>query len=222
MYVRVSTGGQSLETQNDALVRAAKARGERIARVYAEIEGGAARRRPELDRLLRDVRAGEISRLYVYRLDRLSRAGIRATLSIVEELDTCGVELVSIADGFSVTGPAREVVLAVLAWAAQIERQAISDRISAARSRIRDEGKDWGRPKREVDIDAVLDLKEKGKSIRAIAQALRVPKSTIHRVLGQQFEVGTALRANMALYGVPETPPKKGPSKLRKTRAKPS
>lgn len=68
MYVRVSTGGQSLETQNNAVVRGARARGDRIERVYAEIEG-AARRRPELDWLLADVRAGLIARLYVYRLD---------------------------------------------------------------------------------------------------------------------------------------------------------
>ena len=87
MYVRVSTGGQSVETQNDAVVRAARARGDVIGRVYAEIEGGGARRRPELERLLEDVRAGLIGRLYVYRLDRLSRAGIRSMLALVEELE---------------------------------------------------------------------------------------------------------------------------------------
>lgn len=211
MYVRVSTGGQSLETQNDAVVRAASARGERIGRVYAETEGGAARRRPELDRLLSDVRAGHVARLYVYRLDRLSRAGIRATLSIVEELQQHGVELVSIADGFTVAGPAQDVVLAVLAWAAQMERQAISERISAARTRVLAEGKAWGRPRREVDKSQVQAMRSEGLSFRDIAQRLRVPKSTLHRVLGLRGESSTA---------VPKTPAKTGPSELRKTRAK--
>ena len=208
MYVRVSTGGQSVETQNDAVVRAASARGERIGRVYAEIGGGAARRRPELERLMGDVRAGLVSRLYVYRLDRLSRGGIRATLSIVEELQCHGVELVSIADGFTVSGPARDVVLAVFAWAAQMERAAISERISAARTRVLGEGKAWGRPRRDVDPKAVRDLKSAGKTIRQIAQILHVPKSTVQRNAGQGLE------------SVPKTPaispPLAGPKKAGK------
>lgn len=195
MYVRVSTGGQSVETQNDAVVRAARARGDRIARVYAEVEGGDARRRPELDRLLSDVRAGAIRRLYTYRLDRLSRAGIRATLSIVEELDHCGVELVTVADGFSVMGPARDVVIAVLAWAAQIERQAISERITAARERVAAEGGAWGRPRRDVDLEQVALLRDSGSSVREIAETLRCPRSII----------GRAVKALEMPAGVPET-----------------
>jgi DNA invertase Pin-like site-specific DNA recombinase len=189
MYVRVSTGGQSVETQNDAVVRVARARGDRIARVYAEIEGGDARRRPELDRLMSDVRAGAIRRLYCYRLDRLSRAGIRATLSIVEELDHCEVELVTVADGFSVMGPARDVVIAVLAWAAQIERQAISERIGAAQERIESQGGTWGRPPRiTAEQREFIHLRRDhfGETIREIAVALKIPKSVIGRELSRK------------------------------------
>jgi DNA invertase Pin-like site-specific DNA recombinase len=204
MYVRVSTGGQSVETQNDAIVRAATARGDRIGRVYAEIEGGAARRRPELDRLLEDVRQGLVRRLYVYRLDRLSRAGIRATLAIIEELSQCGVELVSIADGFSVGGPTQDVVIAVVAWAAQMERAAISERIAAARQRIEAEGGAWGRPRREVDGQAVARLMGQGKSVREISQTLRVPRSIIGRAV-KDIRKKTAEWAE-SLCAVPKTP----------------
>lgn len=212
MYLRVSTGGQSVETQNDSVVRAASARGERIGRVYAEIEGGAARRRPELDRLLCDVRAGLVTRLYVYRLDRLSRAGIRATLSIVEELRQHGVELVSIADGFTVAGPAQDVVLAVLAWAAQMERQAISERISAARTRVRAEGGQWGRPRRMgIDLEQAKGMQSAGKTLRQIAMAMHVPKSTLHRVLGQDATRPESVPKTHAI-----SPVLAGPKKARK------
>lgn len=212
MYVRVSTGGQSVETQNDAVVRAASARGERIGRVYAEIGGGAARRRPELERLLNDVRGGLVSRLYVYRLDRLSRGGIRATLSIVEELQCHGVELVSIADGFTVSGPARDVVLAVFAWAAQMERAAISERISAARTRVLGEGKAWGRPRRMgVDLERVRAMRSEGRTLRQIAMALHVPKSTLHRLLGQDASPSEPVPKTHAI-----SPPLAGPKKARK------
>lgn len=197
MYVRVSTGGQSVETQNDAIVRGARARGDRIERVYAEVEGGAARRRPELDRLLSDVRQGLVGRLYVYRLDRLSRAGIRATLSIVEELDHCGVELVTLADGFSVSGPARDVIVAVLAWAAQMERQAISERIGAARERIEGQGGTWGRPPRiTAEQREFIHLRREnfGETIREIAIALKIPKSVVGRELSQKPESNRDIR----------------------------
>jgi DNA invertase Pin-like site-specific DNA recombinase len=210
MYVRVSTGGQSVETQNDAIVRVAQARGDRIGRVYAEIEGGAARRRPELDRLLEDARQGLITRLYVYRLDRLSRAGIRATLSIIEDLDSLNVELVTIADGFSIMGPAQDVVIAVVAWAAQMERQAIAERIGAARRRIEAEGGAWGRPAREIDLDRVVELRNSGCSVREVSQAMHVPKSIIGRVV-KTLEIPAT---------VPKTPaiprPLNGPKKAKK------
>lgn len=183
MYLRVSTGSQSVETQNDATLRAASARGDRIERVYAEITGGAARRRPELDRLRAAARAGEISRLWVYRLDRLSRGGIRATLSILEELEACGVEVVTVADGFALSGPARDVVVAVMAWAAEMEREAIAERIRSARARMAARGLPWGRPTRELDISQAKELRTAGRSIRQISMALHVPKSVIGRAL---------------------------------------
>lgn len=210
MYVRVSTGGQSLETQNDAIVRAARGRGDAIARVYAEVEGGAARRRPELDRLLGDVRLGLVARLYVYRLDRLSRAGIRATLSIVEELDAQGVELITLADGFSVSGPARDVIIAVLAWAAQMERQAISERIGAARRRIEAQGGAWGRPRREISGAQLADLLTAGKSVREIAETLHVPRSIVGRAV-KELDLSQAVPKTYLI-----SPRLAGPKKAKK------
>ena len=67
---------------------------------------------------------------------------------MVEELRRHHCELVTVSDGFDLSGPAAEVVLAVMAWAAKIERLAINVRISAARTRLEAEGRAWGRPPR--------------------------------------------------------------------------
>lgn len=65
---------------------------------------------------------------------------------------THGCELASVADGFGLDGPAAEVGLAVMAWAAKMERLAINERISAARERVEaerrrvgggDDRRDW-------------------------------------------------------------------------------
>ncbi len=178
-YYRVSSKSQDLAMQRLAVERAAAARGDVIAGSYSEKMSARTISRPELDRLRAAARAGHVRRLYVYRLDRLARSGIRDTFEVVEELRRHGVELVSVSDGFSLDGPAAEVVLAVMAWAAKMERLAINERISAARERVESEGRKWGRPSR-LDDDGTARaraMKAAGRSVREIAVALKVPKS---------------------------------------------
>ena len=94
-----------------------------------------------------------------------------------------GTDIVTVADGFSLNGPAAEVILAVMAWAAKMERLAINERIAAARERVEAEGRKWGRPSRftEEERAKVLAMRAEGRSIRAISIALKVPRSTVAR-----------------------------------------
>lgn len=104
---------------------------------------------------------------------------------MVEELRGHGVEIVTVADGFSLDSPAAEVVLAVMSWAAKMERLAIGERIAAARERVEAEGRSLGRPKR-VDaptLPKACRLRVSGKTVREIAIALKVPRSTIAAAL---------------------------------------
>ena len=184
-YCRVSSRAQDLSTQRHAIERAAGARGDTITLWHSEKRSGKLLARPELDQVRAEVRAGAISKLYVYRLDRLTRSGIRDTLEVVQELRQHGCEVVSIADGFDLGGPAAEIVLAVLSWASQMERLAINERISAARERVEAEGGKWGRPSRfdAVTLAKARALRGEGRSIREIAVAMKVPRSTVARAL---------------------------------------
>jgi len=122
---------------------------------------------------------------YVFKLGRLTRSGIRDTFEVIEELRAHGVELVSVSDGFALDGLAAEVVLAIMAWAAKMERLAINERISAARERVEAEGRARGRPRRldQRTHDRVVAMRAAGKSVREIAMALKVPKSTVARAV---------------------------------------
>jgi DNA invertase Pin-like site-specific DNA recombinase len=184
-YVRVSSKAQDHATQRAAIERAATARGDTVIAWYAEKLSGKTLGRPELDRLRTAVRVGEVRRLYVYRLDRLTRSGIRDTLDLVDELRGAGVDIVTIADGFDLNGPAAEIILAVMAWAAKMERLAINERIAAARARLEAEGRPWGRPKRltPAQVEAIVADRAAGKTVREIARARKVPKSTVARAL---------------------------------------
>jgi putative DNA-invertase from lambdoid prophage Rac len=187
-YIRVSSRAQDHATQRAAIERIAAARGDVITEWFAEKKSAKTMARAELHRLRAVAREGCISKLYVFRLDRLTRSGIRDTFELVEELRAHGVEIVSVADGFDLAGPAAEVVLAVMAWAAKMGRLAIGERISAARERIEAEGGRWGRPSR-VDgatRDRAVKLRAAGKTVRDIARTLKVPRSTIARALSQK------------------------------------
>ena len=184
-YCRVSSKAQDFATQRSAIERAATARGDTITSWRSEKRSGKLLARPELDQLRADARAGVIRKLYVYRLDRLTRSGIADTLQVVDEFRRHGCEVVSVADGFDLTGPAAEIILAVVSWAAKMERLAINERIAAARVRVEAEGGKWGRPARFSDEDRakVVAMHREGRSIRDIAVALKTPKSTVARAL---------------------------------------
>ncbi len=170
------------------MVRAAAARGDPIDCWYSEKQSGKNMARIELQRLRGDGRAGDLRRLYVFRLDRLTRSGIRDTLDLIEELQAHGVDVVSVADGFDLNGPAAEVVLAVMAWAAKMERIAINERIAAARERVEAAGGRWGRPRRmgRDEVVRAAAMRADGRSVREIAVALKVPRATVGRALASQ------------------------------------
>jgi DNA invertase Pin-like site-specific DNA recombinase len=182
-YLRVSSRAQDFATQKSAIERAATARGDTIAEWRSEKRSGKTLTRPELDRVRADARGGHVRKLYVFKLDRLTRSGIRDTFEVIEELRAHGCEIVSVSDGFALDGPAAEVVLAVMAWAAKMERLAINERISAARERVEAEGRSWGRPPRlsGEEIARVRELRRQGKSLRQIAIAMKIPLATVAR-----------------------------------------
>jgi DNA invertase Pin-like site-specific DNA recombinase len=183
-YVRVSTRGQDLAAQRRAIERAARARGQRVGRWFCEKESGRSLRRPVLAEVRAAARRGELDALYVFRIDRLTRSGVADTFHVIEELRAGGCALVSVADGFDLIGPWGDVVIAVLAAAAQIELAAMKERISAARERVRASGGTWGRaPRIDESDDARLLKLAKSKTVREIAIALKVPRSSVQRAL---------------------------------------
>lgn len=196
-YVRVSSRAQDHASQRAAVERAAGARGETVARWYSEKQSARTLARPALDQLRADARAGLVGTVWLYRLDRLSRSGIRDTFEVVEELRAHGVRVATVADGFDLDGPAAEVVLAVMAWAAKMERIAINERISAARERLAAEGRRWGRPPRMAppEVRRARALAAGGMSQREVARAMGVPRSTVVRALARKVPPPPASRS---------------------------
>lgn len=194
-YLRVSSRQQDWKLQRREIERAAAARGDQIPKRlwFEEKASGRSIDRPALKNLRAAVRAGLVRRLYVWRVDRLTRSGIRDTFDLVEEFRRGGAELVTVADGFDLSGPAADVVLAVMAWAAQMERNAIGERIRAARARVEAEGGRWGRP-RNVELDPKTLQRARRlrqtHSLSEVAALLKVPRSTLGDALAGNGHYG--------------------------------
>ena len=106
-YARVSTDDQDLALQREALEKAG------CRRIHEEKLSGARRDRPQLARLLDQVREGDV--VVVARLDRLARS-TRDLLEIAELLKEGGAGLRSLGEPWAdTTSPAGRMVLTVFA-----------------------------------------------------------------------------------------------------------
>jgi len=116
-YARVSTDDQDLALQRRALREAG------CRRLYEEKLSGAQRNRPELARLLDQVRDDDV--LVVTRLDRLARS-TRDLLDVAERLRDAGAGLRSLAEPWAdTTSPAGRMVLTVFAGIADYVEPAV-------------------------------------------------------------------------------------------------
>lgn len=193
-YVRVSSRSQNLATQRHALQQLVRPEDGEVT-WYLEKRSAKTMDRPELKRVLHDVGLGRVRKLYVFKLDRLTRTGVHDTYQTVEHLKAHGCTLVTAADGLPPITPGEDlpltakIVLTVLALAAEIELSVKNDRISAARERHAAEGLAWGRPLKErggggegsgaAKLAQVLEMRRRGLSVRQIAIAAKVPRATV-------------------------------------------
>lgn len=184
-YLRVSTPEQSEAMQRAAIERVRTARGDGELAWFTETRSGRGWERPELERLRALVFAGGCRRVYVWRLDRFTRRGIADTFELVDGFRRVGAEVISVTEGFDFGPPFGDIMLALMAWAAQMEGRAQLERVQGARARMAAEGRPWGRPPRVEpgsELEAkIVALRAEDRSFRSIAMAVKVPQTTVER-----------------------------------------
>lgn len=118
-YARLSTKDQNLDGQRDALTAAG------AERIFADTITVTARARPELDRLLSEIRSGDV--VVVTKYDRLARS-LKDLLEIVDLIQSRGAGFRSLGEDIDTTSPASRLVFHVFASIAQFERERIVER----------------------------------------------------------------------------------------------
>jgi putative DNA-invertase from lambdoid prophage Rac len=146
-YIRASTSEQETINQLPALEEYAKRRGFEIVQVYSENETAwKAGHQAELARLCEDARKGKFEVVLVWALDRLSREGALAILSLVDRLKRYGAKVISYQESWTeAPGDLADVLYAITGWVARMESHRRSERTKAGLERARREGKPIGK-----------------------------------------------------------------------------
>jgi DNA invertase Pin-like site-specific DNA recombinase len=176
-YARVSTEDQDLTLQRSALKEVG------CERIYEEKVTGARRTRPQLARMLDQLRAGDV--VVVSRLDRLARS-TRDLLEIAEQLNERGAGLRSLHEPWAdTTSPAGRMVLTVFAGIAEFERELIHERTRSGRVAAMARGVRFGRPPKLTadQIALARRLVSEGTSIPEASKVLNVHRATLYRAL---------------------------------------
>ncbi len=139
-----------------------------------------------------DLNTGKITRLVVWRLDRLGRTA-GETIPLMDRLDKLGISFISIRDGFDSTTPAGRLMRNMLASFAQFETEVRSERQRAGIEAAKAQGKTWGGRKAGTRITLTVEkeelcrkLKGEGLPIAAIARNLGLSRKTVYEVLARQ------------------------------------
>jgi DNA invertase Pin-like site-specific DNA recombinase len=183
-YARVSTDEQGTAAQVTAL----KAAG--CARIYRENASGGLWDRPELHRLLDQLRKGDV--LVVWKLDRLSRS-LRDVLTIMERLADAKAGFWSLTEAINTTSAAGRMMMQMVGAFAEFERAMLRERTKAGLEAARRGGRIGGRrPKLTYQQQAeIMRMVTKGRKTAADAARLfAVHPATISRLLARERVCG--------------------------------
>lgn len=177
-YARVSKG----DDQNSAMqIKALKVAGCR--RLFEETASGGRWDRPELQRLLDQLREGDT--LVVWKLDRLSRS-LKDLLHIMERIGNAGAGFRSITENIDTTTPAGRMMMQMVGAFAEFERAMIRERTSAGLAAARAEGRIGGRRKK-LDVAKRREIAESvisgRKSGADMARLYGVSQPTVSRIV---------------------------------------
>lgn len=190
-YIRISTGGQDLDSQRLTILDYAHRQGLRVDTfVEARVSSRRAAVKRGLNTVLEQVHPGDL--ILVSELSRLGRS-VGQIIQLVDHLIKQRVRLVAIKEHIELNGAQdlqTKVMITMVGLFAEIERDLIAERTKEGLAAARAKGRLPGRPKgvlgtskltgREAEIQSLL---AKTVSKASIAKILDVSRSTLHHFI---------------------------------------
>lgn len=173
-YARVSTGGQTLDGQIDALQAAG------CEKIFQETASGSRSDRPILTEALAYARSDDV--IVTARLDRIARS-LPHLISVMDDLNQRGVGLRSLSENLDTTTPGGRLIFHVFGAVAQFELDLIRERTKTGLDAARKRGRIGGRPRRMTQdkVKAAKKLLADGTPTKEVAELLGVSVPTLFR-----------------------------------------
>lgn len=203
LYARVSTPSSSKKKTSDGererqdpevqlikLRAYAQSRGWSDTAEYVDRKSGADPNRPALRQLEQDIISGQVEAVVVVRLDRIMRS-LANFVHFLETLErdrfgnprTTPIPLIATEQSLDTSTAAGRLLRSIIIAVAEYEKDIIRDRVMDGMAKARAEGKRFGRPRREVDLDAYREALKVTGSRKKAAAVIGVPYSTIRERL---------------------------------------
>jgi len=181
IYARVSTTDQRVDNQLIDLRLFAEQRGYEVAGEYTDVGiSGSKARRPGLDAMLRDARKRKFAVVIVAAFDRMARS-VKHFLTVVDELDSLGVEFVSRRENIATDGAMGRLFITLISSIAELEAELIKERVRAGIRRRKLEGLPVGRQPLDVDHEAIVAARLGGMSLTNVAKQYGVSRASVVR-----------------------------------------
>lgn len=176
-YARVSTQDQDLKAQREAL----EASG--CERIFEEKASGGRWERPQLEKLMEQLRPGEV--VVVWKLDRLSRS-LKDLLFLLERIEKAEASFQSLTEAIDMGTPSGRMMMQMLGAFAEFERKMLRERTPAPAlmsSAKRDGSTDAGHKLTPVQRREALAMVRSGQKTGAeVARIFRLHPSTIYHL----------------------------------------
>jgi DNA invertase Pin-like site-specific DNA recombinase len=178
-YARVSSPGQNLDAQRDALSQAG------CGRIFTDTLSGMRQDRPGWTNLLDYLRPGDT--LVVTELSRLTRS-LLDLLETAKVLEQRRIELVSLREKIDTTSATGRCFLAMMGAIHQMERELRAERAAAGRASAKARGRTGGRPRTEATKleNARILYQNSGQTAAAICKSVGIGRRTFFAYLAAQ------------------------------------
>jgi DNA invertase Pin-like site-specific DNA recombinase len=185
IYTRVSTAEQHADNQRLELERFADSQGWQVVKQFVDSGfTGSNGHRPALKALFESASRREFDVLLVWACDRLTREGTGKLLEYLNRLTAYGIRFRSFQEAcLDTVGPFGDVILALFATFAKLERTRLIERTKCGIERARKEGRVIGRPKVAVDARRIAKLRAQGLSWSEITRETGISKGTAQRAV---------------------------------------
>jgi DNA invertase Pin-like site-specific DNA recombinase len=191
-YIRVSREDEQPENQEFAVYRWAAERGHQVVETVRDVGVSGAlppAQRPGWQKVTQLLESAD--EVVVYALDRVARS-LWDLAAVVRELESKGKLLLSVREEWlqNVDPKVRQLIISVLGWAAEMEREFIRERTREAIARLKAQGKAVGRPPKwsEATRRRIIDLVKRGLTLKEACQLVGVGYRTAQRYLSKDPE----------------------------------